>query len=252
MFNTLLTEYSEYVCKITFNRPHNNNSINVEFLHELNAVFDSIEQDPKYKIIILQGQNGIFCTGLDFTESSIHTQQQSELFDLYMQMLKRISLIPKLVIAIIDGQVVAGGMGILAACDVVTATPNSTFSLSEALWGLLPACVIPYLIRRIGFQNAYRMALTTLPINAQKACQITLIDELNDSPEQYIKQLIIRISKIEQSTVKNIKQYFRKMWIITEEMESEAIGEIKRLLNLPDTQERLKDFIHDKRFPWEK
>ena len=60
-----------------------------------------------------------------------------------MALLKRLTLTPKVVVACIDGKVIAGGVGIAAAADLVVATPRSEFSLSEALWGMLPCCVVP-------------------------------------------------------------------------------------------------------------
>jgi polyketide biosynthesis enoyl-CoA hydratase PksH len=251
-YKTLLVEHLNYIYTITFNRLINNNSINLEFLQELTQALDKAEQSAQCKVIILQGQQGIFCTGMDFIEASMSTATELSLSFQFMQLIKRLTLIPKIVIATVDGQVIAGGIGIVAASDLVIATSRSIFSLSEVLWGLLPACVTPYLIRRIGFQNAYRMTLTTLPVNAERAKEINLVDELNESPESAIQQLMVRLVRLENSTIANVKKYFRKMWIINDPMEKVAVDEMKFLLESSEVKQNIQRFVKYKQFPWDK
>ena len=88
---------------------------------------------------------------------------------MYMDTLRRITLFSKVVISCVDGQVLAGGVGLVACSDLVIATSKAEFGLSEALWGLLPAMVLPYLIRKVGVQKAYFMTLTTIRISVEEA-----------------------------------------------------------------------------------
>ncbi len=252
MYSTVLVEYTELVCTITFNRVQHKNSINAVFLDEINSILDIAENSPKCQIIVLKGQQGFFCTGMDFTETVKQSSPESLLSSQYMKTIKRLTTIPRVVISLIDGQVTAGGVGIVAASDLAIATPRSQFSLSEALWGLLPACVTPYLIRRIGFQNAYRMTLTTMAACAEKALKMNLIDEMHELPETVIRPFILRLIHLENTTIGNIKNYFRTMWIITEAMETAAITEITRLSELPEIQENIQRFVTHNRFPWDK
>jgi polyketide biosynthesis enoyl-CoA hydratase PksH len=257
-FNSIQMERGECVVTITINRIESNNSITQELLTELNIAFDEIEKLTNNRVVLIQGKNGVFCTGMDFGEAVSqfdHGCDQATstfLSASYLQTIKRLSLLPQVVICKVDGKVMAGGVGIVAASDLVVATHRSQFSLSEALWGLLPGCVAPYLIRRIGFQSAYKMALTTMNINAQKAYEINLIDELTASPEDIIRQMIVRLVRLEMATIKNIKNYFRKMWIINDEMEKTAIDEANRINQLPEVQSNIRDYVHHQRFPWEK
>ncbi len=263
-YNTILVKESIGGLTITLNRLDQQNSINNQLLKEVNEVLDWAEQNPDCRIIILEGQNGIFCTGMDFESASKIDSQEPALNEiqessentessstLYMTTIKRLTLSPKVIISVVDGRVMAGGIGLVAASDLVIATPRSQFSLSEALWGLLPAMVTPYLIRRIGYQNAYRMTLTTTPVSTQEAHRINLVDEMSDTPGENIRRLWLRLSKLEESTIVNMKQYFRKMWIITEQMEETAISEITRLSTQPKVIENITNFIKYQKFPWE-
>lgn len=259
-FATLLIEKEGGIMTVTFNRLTHRNSITPGFLEELNEALRQAEQDNTCKIVILQGQSGVFCTGMDFdgvvtreAGEETRSQQPGDLpSHSYMQILRRLSLIPRVIVALVDGQVMAGGVGLAAASDLVIATPRSQFSLSEALWGLMPSMVIPYLIRRVGFQKAYRMTLTTMPISGAEARDYGLVDELTENPQEAIRQLQQRLLKLETSTVGNIKSYFRKMWLVTEELENMAAAETARLLADPVVFENIINFVKYKKFPWEK
>jgi polyketide biosynthesis enoyl-CoA hydratase PksH len=244
-------------CKtVTFNRPEHRNSISEQLLRDINQALDDAERDPSCRVIVLQGQDGIFCTGMDFQEAvQFDPNREGEgnlLSRLYMETIKRFATTSKIIIANVDGAVIAGGIGIVAASDLVVATPRSEFSLSEAIWGLLPAMVIPYLIRRVGYQTAYKMTLTTMPISAQRAYEVNLADEVTDSPDRWIRQLQQRLGRLSPATVLNMKQYFRKMWLITDEMEQVAVSEISRLVTLPEVKDNIENFLKFKKFPWEK
>lgn len=252
-YKTLLIQEEHGILTITFNRLAERNSINADLLTELQSVLTAAATNPAIKLLVLAGQAGIFCTGMDFRQfQDVNVKLDDRFSAEYMQTLKQISLLPKIVISQIDGQVIAGGVGFVASSDYVIATPRSQFHLSEALWGLLPACVLPFLIRRVGFQIAYRMTLTTNLVSAEQAANYHLVDELTEQPEKLLQKLYLRLARLESSTVSNLKQYFRKLWIIDEPMEQLAVREITRLTQEPQTQINIRNFLNHGTFPWEK
>jgi polyketide biosynthesis enoyl-CoA hydratase PksH len=253
---TLRVAEADGVLTVTLQRPEARNSINQVMLQELHAVLDALEAEPRHSLLVLQGQPGTFCTGMDFNEVAtlrpdMAPAEREVLTRPYMQLLRRLATLPRVVISKVDGEVLAGGMGFVAASDLVIATPRSRFSLSEVLWGLLPAMVIPYLIRRVGYQSAYRMALTTMPVAAEAALAMNLVDEVSDTPELALRRLRARLARIQTTTVGNLKSYFRKMWLLTNEVEELAVSEISRLMFHPDFQENLRNFVEHQVFPWE-
>lgn len=255
MYQTLQVTRNNAATLVTINRPQRRNSINSLLLEEIQNLLNACEQDSSCRFIVFQGQDGYFCTGMDFEEVAQNADSFSGgnfNFSEYMALLKRFTNTSKVIISLVDGHVMAGGVGIVAASDLVISSHRSQFSLSEALWGLLPACVTPFLIRRIGFQKAYTMTLTTETISAEKAHTMGLIDQLSDNPTDALRQLLVRLSRIEEETVKDLKSYFHKMWIINEAMEATAVAEITRLINEPRVQENIKNFVNHQRFPWDK
>lgn len=257
-YKTLIVTKAPGRITITFNRLSHHNSINSELIMEINSVLDEAEKDSSCKIVVIEGQNGMFCTGMDF-EELIAVKPEADTVEFgerfcsgYIETLKRFSMISKVIISKIDGQVMAGGVGIASASDLVIATPRTQFNLSEALWGLLPAMVLPYLIRRVGYQKAFSMTLTTLPVYANSALDINLVDEISEDPEDSIKKLSQRLMKIEDNTIKSMKKYFRKLWIINDETEKAAVSEISKLVTKPEIRENIRNFVLYKKFPWDK
>lgn len=257
-YETILVNKSPKILTITINRPDNNNSINSLLMDEMNSALDLVENDSEIRIVVLEGQNGVFCTGMDFKEISniddinIKDREAQEKYtSRYFQTLKRFTQSPKVVVSKVDGRVNAGGVGLVAASDYVVATERSSFSLSEALFGLLPAMVIPFLIRRVGFQKAYLMTMTTQQISAQRGYEVGLVDELSEDLDETIRRFLVRIGRIKETTVLTLKSYFQKMWIMTEQMEEEAVKQITNLICNPENIEGIKNFIKDQKFPWQ-
>ncbi len=256
-FDTILAKESPFGLTVTLNRPERRNSLNALLIQELSQVLDIAEQNPEWKFVVLEGQQGLFCTGMDlesYAASALPADADAENADSsaqYMNLIRHFTLIPKIIISHVDGEVTAGGVGLAAASDLVIATPRSQFALSEALWGLLPAMVTPCLIRRIGFWNAYQMTLTTKTISAHEAYEMHLADEITESPKDSIRRLWLRLRRLDHKTVGNIKQYFRKMWIITEQTEKTAVSETSRLMADPGVRKNIENYVRHRKFPWE-
>jgi polyketide biosynthesis enoyl-CoA hydratase PksH len=168
-----------------------------------------------------------------------------------MRLLKRLVTLPRVIISVVDGRASAGGVGIVAASDFVFATERSQFSLPEALWGLLPCCVLPFLMRRVGFQKAYMMTLSTQPVTAEQARQFHLADEVSDQPELLVRKVAFRLSRLDPSTLRSLKSYFGKLWVLSEETERTALSELTRLMSSPVVQRNIANFVANRRFPWE-
>jgi len=258
VYDSILVDESDLSLRITINRPQKKNAINESLLHEINWALDMAESKASCKIVILQGQSGVFCTGMDFEllqtsplPSAIESTSEDPLARLYQETLQRFTRTRRVIVTLVDGQVIGGGVGLVAASDLVLATNRCFFSLSEALWGLLPAVVTPYLIRRVGYQLAYRMALTTIPISAQEAHARQLVDVLTEELESTLHQYVLRLARIEENTVGDIKDYFQKMWLLTPEMEDIAVREISRLAASPKVIKNISNFVAHQRFPWD-
>ncbi|PHR20168.1 MAG: poly(3-hydroxyalkanoate) polymerase [Fluviicola sp.] len=183
------------------------------------------------KVIILEGGNNVFCTGMDFTaltedvDGKLAEQDSQD----YYNILNYFSKGSKVIISKVEGRVNAGGIGFVAASDIVVASEKSTFALSEALFGLLPACVLPFLVRRIGYQKALMMTLTTQSIPCSRAYEIGLVDIKSDQTDNEIRKLLLRLTKLETETISGAKDYLSNLWIMDEKTEELAVTTISKL-----------------------
>lgn len=239
---------------LTIHRPESQNAIDDALLDELLQALDAAEADPECRMVILTGENGIFCTGMDFNavarQAATGTSEAMR-SSRYMEVLRRFATIPRTIVAKVDGKVTAGGVGFVAASDLVVATERTQFNLTEALWGLLPCCVMPYLIRRVGFQPAYRLTLTTQAISAREALPMNLVDDVSNDPDDTIRKWALRVTKLDPATLHDLKAYFRKMWIVDDPMEQHAVAEISRLVAQPRVLNNITNFVTRRQFPWE-
>jgi polyketide biosynthesis enoyl-CoA hydratase PksH len=248
-FTTIKVEFNNdaKVMVITFGRPESNNAINIKMLDEINHALDKAEKVQEIRTILLKGNDTFFCSGMDFKEAS----EENEFPKRYSKTLKRFATISKTVVSICEGKVIAGGVGFVAASDIVIAHPSAFFHLTELIWGLLPANVLPYLIRRVGFQPSYLMTLTTSKVSAKEAKEIHLVDILIDKPHQEFEKLNKRLSSIQPQTIGAMKTYFRKMWIINDEMEKLAMKTLEELKTEPHVQQNIRNYVEKGILPWE-
>ncbi len=254
-FETLRVEETGWGLTVTLYRPAAQNALNATLLHELREALDLAERNPRARLVVLQGGPGVFSTGLDFAAPASGPMGGSDVAEPggadYMATLKRLSESPKITIAKVDGRAVAGGVGLAAACDLVVATSRAKFALTEALWGLLPCCVLPFLIRRIGYQKAYAMTLTTRTVEAAEAERMGLVDQLHEDPDEALRLLRLRLEKLDGATIRDLKAYFRKNWILDEALERTAVAEIERLASTPRVCENIRRYVTEQKFPWD-
>lgn len=248
----VITKTNPRVWTVTMNRPEQRNSLTQGLMQGLHRALDEAEAEPACRLLILAGRQNFFCTGMDFAEASQGTDSTKLLTgEDYMALLKRFASCGKIIIAKVEGTVLAGGMGLVAASDLVVATRESSFALPEALWGLLPANVLPFLIRRVGFQPAYRLTLMTETITAEEAWRIGLVDILSDQPDDGIRRCLLRLGRLDQQTILDAKAYFQKLWILDEAMSQNAIAELSRLMQTERVQTNIKNYAVHRKFPWE-
>ncbi len=170
------------VARITLNRPEVRNAFNEEVIAELTQAFRELGVRPDVRAIVLGAEGAAFCAGADLnwmrrmadysrTENIADAAKMAE-------MLQVIYACPKPTIARIQGDVFAGGLGLVAACDMAVSVDTATYCLSEVKLGLIPATISPYVIRAIGAREAHRYFLTAERFAATEAHRMGLVHEV--------------------------------------------------------------------------
>lgn len=181
-FQTLSVAVVDKVATVTLDRPELRNAFNEHTIAELAVAFDGLGQSDNVRAIVLAANGPAFCAGADlnwmkrmaaYSDDENH-QDAMRLAD----MLRTIYLCPRPVVAKVQGDCYAGGMGLVAACDIVIASEQASFCLSEVRLGLIPATISPYVIKAMGEQAARRYFLTAERFDAARALDIGLAHEV--------------------------------------------------------------------------
>lgn len=181
-YDTLLVTVADKVASVTLNRPDLRNAFNEQAIAELALVFDELGRSDAVRAIVLAANGPSFCAGADLNwmkKMAGYSQQENEADAMRLaDMLRTIYLCPKPVVARVQGDCYAGGMGLVAACDIVVASDNAGFCLSEVKLGLIPATISPYVIKAMGEQAARRYFLTAERFDAAEARRIGFAHEV--------------------------------------------------------------------------
>jgi len=175
-YDTLLVTVADKVATVTLNRPDLRNAFNEGAIAELARVFDELGRHDAVRAIVLAANGPSFCAGADLNwmkkmAGYSHDENEADAMRL-AEMLRTIYLCPKPVVARVQGDCYAGGMGLVAACDIVVASETAGFCLSEVKLGLIPATISPYVIKAMGEQAARRYFLTAERFDAAEAQRI--------------------------------------------------------------------------------
>lgn len=198
---TVLYKVENAVATITLNRPDIHNAFNEVMLGELIQIFTEIKnQKDKIRVVVLTGQGKSFCAGADLNwmRKMIHYTYEENLKDSNQvsECMYRLYALPMPTIARVNGAAIGGGMGLVAASDIVVAQEEAVFSLSEVKLGLVPACISPYVIRRAGEARCREFFLSGERILALKAFSAGLVNEviplaeLDEAVQRWINQFL--------------------------------------------------------------
>jgi methylglutaconyl-CoA hydratase len=172
----------ERVATVTLDRPDVRNAFNEATIAELALAFDELGRDEDVRAIVLAANGSAFCAGgdLNWMKQMAGYSDAENLADAarLADMLRTIYLCPKPVVARIQGDCYAGGMGLVAACDIAVAVDEANFCLSEVKLGLIPATISPYVIKAMGENAARRYFLTAERFSAREAHRIGFVHEV--------------------------------------------------------------------------
>lgn len=170
------------IARVTLDRPEVRNAFNDALISQLASAFTALGADAAVRCIVLAANGPAFCAGADLNwmRRMAGYSREENLADAgaLAQMLQIIHTCPKPTIAGVQGDVFAGGMGLVAACDIAVAVDSANFCLSEVKLGLVPATISPYVVRAMGARAAHRYFLTAERFSAAEALRIGFVHEV--------------------------------------------------------------------------
>jgi methylglutaconyl-CoA hydratase len=199
-FLTVEPDSQDRVVTVTLRRPRVHNALNAQMMAELTDVFLELGSDERLHAIVLTGEGPSFCAGADLTwmqESVAYTEEENrEDARRLATLMQTIQDCPCPVVARVHGNALAGGVGLLAVCDLVIAAESARFAITEVKLGLAPAVISPYVIRKIGESHARVLFLTGERFSAARALSIGLVhavvpqEQLDEAVQKALRELL--------------------------------------------------------------
>ena len=188
----LIEKQSPQVTVVTLNRPERRNALTLELLTQLRAAIKVASDQPQERVIILCGAGEAFCTGLDLKEAADQTKAHATA-EMVADTLMTISQTHLITIAAVHGAAVAGGAGIMSACDFVVAAQKTKIGYPEVRRGLVAGLVMTFLRRQIGERNMRELLLTSELIDAARAKEMGLVNRV--VPQEYLMMEALKFAE---------------------------------------------------------
>ncbi|MEA3297161.1 MAG: enoyl-CoA hydratase/isomerase family protein [candidate division Zixibacteria bacterium] len=199
-YTTITYEKDDRIARVTFNRPEIHNAFNGIVITEMTQVFSEIEKDDDIRVVLLTGKGKSFCAGADLNWMRGVIKQSFEenlaesnaLADLFHQ----IYTFKRPVIGRINGAAIGGGTGFVAVCDITIAARSAKFSFSEVKIGVVPACIGPYVVKKMGEGKARELFITGERMNGDRAYEVGLVNKVVDD-----EQLDVEVNNLIRSVL---------------------------------------------------
>ena len=224
---------------VTLDNPTNNNALDASALAEIGYALDHAEAEPALRVLAFTARGPVFCSGSDL--GGTVSMAPAEAAQLYFSTLRRFAASSLIVVSVVDGAVQAGGVGLAAASDYVLCSPHASFRLPEVLIGLIPACVLPFLRRRVGVHNSQMLALTAQKIDAERALALHLADQLTPDVNDALRRFVLSVERIPEQVVASLKTYMGQLAPITDAEQELAVGSIAALMEQPGSLDRVRE-----------
>lgn len=256
MSNGLEIHVARRVAVVWLAREKVRNAFNESLIAELAAAFTQLGADDGVRAIVLAGRGPAFCAGADldwmrrmagysFEENRADARALAD-------MLRTVHDCPKPTIARVHGDAYAGGMGLVAACDIAVAASTVNFCLSETRLGLIPATISPYVIRAMGEQAARRYALTAERFDAAEALRLGFVHAVvaADSLDARIGEILAALMQTSTEAVREAKRLVREVAgrPVDEQLAADTAERIAAMRASADGREGVRAFL-DKRKP---
>jgi len=259
LYETLEYEIKDNIITIRLNRPEVHNAFNDVMLAELVDILESVDATDDIRVVIFTGEGKSFSAGADLNwmRKMIDYTYEENLADSIMisKVFHKIYTLKKPVIAAINGAAIGGGMGFVGASDIVIGSDRARFSLSEVRIGVVPACISPYLIKKVGEGVLKELFITGMRFDADKALDIKLInykvehEKLMEFAWEKAKELLL----CGPNAIAVCKQLFLKVPEMDLQTAYDYTAEVIARQRISDeAQEGMKAFLEKRAPGWQK
>ena len=209
----VVVEKQPQITTLTLNRPERRNALTIELMTELVAAIDDASNNPTQRVLILRGAGAGFCTGMDLNETADQSKAH-ESGGMVAKMLLALSQTRLITIAVVHGAAVAGGAGIMSACDFVVAAEGTKIGYPEAKRGLVAGLVMTFLRRQVRERDIRELLFTADLIDAARAKEIGLVNRVvpPSELEAETQKIVAAVLQGAPGALMNAKRLMEQLW----------------------------------------
>lgn len=258
MFETLSLQIDAHVATVTLNRPDVRNAFNETTIAEITQVFQQLDADSAVRAVVLAANGVAFCAGADLNwmkkmADYTHAENLADAGQL-AAMLAAIYRCSKPVVAKVQGDCYAGGMGLVAACDIAMSVDSAHYCLSEVKLGLIPATISPYVIKAMGESAARRYFITAERFSAHEAQRIGFVHEVvsAEALDGKIAEIVKALVSNSPNAVKQAKKLVQDVASreITPTLVAATVEGIAQIRASDEGREGVRSFLEKRKPAW--
>ena len=260
MSENLIVEKRNTVAIVTLNRPEVRNAFDDVLIADLTKAFIDIEKDDAVRVMVLAGAGKAFCAGADLNwmkrMAGYGYEDNLKDANALATMLKTLDRMSKPTVARVHGPAYAGGVGLVAACDIAIGSQDAEFCLTEVKLGLSPATISPYVVRAMGERLARRYFLTGEVIDAGEAYRLRLLsdvcppEELDGAVNAILGHLVVG-GKAAHAKIKDLVRTVAT-GPVDDAMISDTARRIAEIRVSPEGKEGIASFFEKRKPAWVK
>ena len=215
MSEAVMCEHDGAVMRITIDRPQRRNALNEEVCTLIAAGIERAETTAGVRVVVISGSGDkVFCAGGDLKPGADGTPfviNPAEPRHYVITLFRRMERCGLPIIARVNGHALAGGLGLVCACDMAIAASSAQFGVPEAKLGLFPMMILSYMMRIIPRRKLFEMTMTGESFSAAEACEMDIVNYVvpPDQLDAKVAWLIARITDKTPTGIKLGKQAFR-------------------------------------------
>ena len=258
MFETLNFQIESQLATVTLNRPDVRNAFNETTIAEITQVFQQLDADTSVRAVVLAANGPAFCAGADLKwmkkmADYTHAENLADAGQL-AAMLAAIYHCGKPVVAKVQGDCYAGGMGLVAACDIAVSVDSANYCLSEVKLGLIPATISPYVIKAMGESAARRYFITAERFAASEAQRIGFVHEVVNAEalDSKVAEIVKALVSNSPNAVKQAKKLVQDVASreITPELVAATVEGIAQIRASEEGREGVRSFLEKRKPSW--
>jgi methylglutaconyl-CoA hydratase len=248
----VLVEEKDRTTIVTLNRPERRNALTIELMSELADTLDKTSADPQKRILILRGAGQAFCAGLDLQETTV-VEKAHRSAEMVAKTLLAISQTRLITIAQIHGAAVAGGAGLMSACDFVVAVQRTKIGYPETKRGLVAGLVMTFLRRQLRERDLRELLFTGDLISAERAHEIGLVNRVvsPNELENETQKIVAAVLQNAPAALTSTKRLIEELWSssVKEDLET-ALRHHMEARESAEAKEGIAAFLEKRRPSW--